>query len=72
MGLCSATQICQRLTNPVMFIYKSFGFNLINYLDDFAGAEVPAKLQKAFDELKMLLLSCGLEESSYKACPPST
>ena len=31
-----------------------------------------SRAKKAFDELKHLLDSCGLEESSHKAVPPST
>jgi hypothetical protein len=33
---------------------------------------VLSKAKKAFDELKHLLDSCGLEESFHKAVPPST
>ena len=45
---------------------------MLNYLDDFADVESPSRAKKAFDELKHLLDSCGLEESSHKAVPPST
>jgi hypothetical protein len=48
------------------------GFGMLNYLDDFADVESPSRAKKAFDELKHLLDSCGLEESSHKAVPPST
>ena len=34
MGLRSAAQVCQRLTNAIAFIYRSLGFDIINYLDD--------------------------------------
>ena len=39
MGLRSAAQVCQRLTNAIGFIYRSLGFDIIDYLDDFAGVE---------------------------------
>jgi hypothetical protein len=72
MGLRSAAQVCQRLTNAIAFIYRSLGFDIINYLDDFAGVEKPLFAHKAFLELKELFLSCGIEESEQKAITPST
>ena len=72
MGLRSAAQVCQRLTNVIAFIYRTLGFDIINYLDDFAGVEKPLFAHKAFLELKELFLSCGIEESEQKAIAPST
>ena len=70
----------QWLTSAVSFIHAKLGhdktgelFNILNYADDFAGAE--AKLDRAqlsFDTLGQLLLDIGLLESKSKACPPST
>ncbi|CAG2206889.1 unnamed protein product [Mytilus edulis] len=72
MGLRSAAHICQRVTNAVAFMYRQMGFDIVNYLDDFAGVESVDRADKAYIELKRLLDSCGLEESSHKAVPPST
>ncbi|CAG2242970.1 unnamed protein product [Mytilus edulis] len=72
MGLRSAAQICQRLTNAIAYIYSSLGFDIINYLDDFAGVESPELSSKAFLELQNVLASCGIEESEHKAVGPST
>jgi len=72
MGLRSAALICQRLTNAIAFIYNKWGWDVINYLDDFGGAEVWEKAEEAFDVLRNLLIACGLEESVAKACAPST
>ncbi|CAG2220944.1 unnamed protein product [Mytilus edulis] len=72
MGLRSAAQICQRLTNAIAYIYRSLGFDIINYLDDFAGVEIPELSEKAFLELQNVLASCGIEESEHKAVGPST
>lgn len=72
MGLRSAAQICQRLTNAIAYIYSSLGFDIINYLDDFAGVESPELSAKAFLELQNVLASCGIEESEHKAVGPST
>ena len=39
MGLRSAAYICQRVTNAVAYILLTLGVIVLNYLDDFAGAE---------------------------------
>ena len=41
------------------------------YLDDFAGAETPAKANGAFSGLAKLFKTLGLKEAASKACPPS-
>ncbi|CAC5393055.1 unnamed protein product [Mytilus coruscus] len=72
MGLRSAAHICQRVTNAVAFMFRQMGFDIVNYLDDFAGVESVDRADKAYIELKRLLDSCGLEESFHKAVSPST
>ena len=39
MGLRSAANICQRVTNAISFIMLQVGIAILNYLDNFAGAE---------------------------------
>ena len=51
--------------------YCFYGFDIINYLDDFAGAETPDLAEKAFVELR-IFNACGIDESVHKACPSST
>jgi hypothetical protein len=72
MGLRSAAQICQRVTNSVTYILSLYGIDILNYLDDFAGAELPSHAVEAFELLGETLQSCGLEESLQKAFSPST
>ncbi|CAC5376459.1 unnamed protein product [Mytilus coruscus] len=72
MGLRSAAHICQRVTNAVAFMFRQMGFDIVNYLDDFAGVESVDRADKAYIELKRLLDSCGLEESFHKSVSPST
>lgn len=72
MGLRSAAQMCQRVTSAIGFIFKKRGFDVINYLDDFGGAETPGKANEAFEVLGSIIQSAGLEESQQKAVPPST
>ena len=72
MGLRSSAHICQRVTSCVVFMMKQAGYDLLNYLDDLAGAETQEDAENAFNFLNKLLENCGLEESVDKACPPST
>ena len=72
MGLCSAAMACQRVTNAVCFMLSRVGCNVLSYLDNFMGISAP---RTAFDDFALtgsLLQALGLEESSHKACPPST
>ena len=71
-GLRSATMMCQRSTSAVTFMFRSLGFDCTNYIDDFGGAEIPAKSDTAFDTLGRLLLDLGLQSSPDKDSPPST
>ena len=72
MGLHSAAYICQRVMNAIRFMCQMLHIAILNYLDDFAGAEKPELALKSFQELGNLLVSRGIEESREKACPPST
>jgi hypothetical protein len=72
MGLRSAAHVCQRVTSAISYILLTHGFVVLNYLDDFAGAEEPATADIAFLELAGVLRDSGLEESVHKACSPST
>jgi len=72
MGLRSACQACQRVTNGVAYAFRQEGYAIVNYIDDFAGAEVTDRAQGAYDRLGSLLSELGLSESKAKACPPST
>lgn len=71
MGLTSSAYICQRVTNAINFIAKNHEVTVVNYLDDFAGADVPTLADKAFKKLKWILDQIGFEESPEKACSPS-
>ena len=71
-GLRSATMMCQRTTCAVTFMFRSLGFDCTNYIDDYGGAEIPAKSREAFDALGHLLLDLGLQSSPDKDSPPST
>ena len=70
----------QRVSNCVSEIHRTLGkrihgqtFNILNYSDDYAGAQDLFDLAMlSFNSLSSLLLELGLEESSEKAVSPST
>ena len=72
MGLRSAAMACQRITSGISYVCSQQGFDVLNYLDDFQGVEVPDNAATAFCFLQSLLIELGVEESKSKACPPTT
>ena len=74
-GLRSASQICQRVTDAIAYMYKNESkgrFKIINYLDDFAGVASPAEADLAFSSLSALFEELGVKEAKEKSCAPST
>ena len=72
MGLCSAAMACQRVTNTVCFMLSKSGCAVLSYLDDFMGISAPSTAFEHYRLCGSLLDALGLQESSHKACPPST
>ena len=71
MGLRSAANICQRVTNAISFILLQVGIAILNYLDDFAGAERKENAEFAYLCVGSVLKKCGFDEAVEKASPPS-
>lgn len=71
-GLCSAAMMCQRTTSAVSYMYASLGYQCTNYIDDFGGAESPAKAEQAFQALGQIFSVLGLDFSPSKDRAPST
>ena len=72
MGLRSACNCCQRTTTAIKYLFSKEGFELVNYIDDLAGAECSDVAQQAYCCLMNILVNCGLQESVIKSCAPST
>ena len=72
MGLRSAAMACQRVTNAVCFMLSKSVGAVLSYLDDFMGISVPTMAFEHYRLCGSLLDALGLQESSHKACPPST
>ena len=71
MGSKSAAYCCQRTTDAVTYIYGTFGFQEVNYLDDLGAAEEDDRAEEAYDCLGWILSSIGIKESKHKAKPPA-
>jgi hypothetical protein len=65
MGLRSITQICQRNTTAVCYMYFQMGFSAVNYLDDFGGAEILEYAQKAYEYLGELLVYIWIRQLHF-------
>ena len=71
MGSKSAAYCCQHTTNSIKYIFNSFGFENVNYLDDPGAAEADGKAEEAYDCLGWILDSIAIKESRKKAKPPA-
>ena len=71
MGSRSAAYCCQRTTNALSHVYRNFGFEDVNYLDDLGAAETEDRAEEAYDCLGYVLNTIGVEESKEKVKPPS-
>lgn len=72
MGLRTSALICQRITSAVTFMFAKLGYSVVNYIDDFGGADTIDKADQAYNSLGMLLQDCGLEVSESKCVAPTT
>ena len=71
MGLAIACYITQRITCALTYIYKKFGHEGVNYLDDLGSAEVKHKAWRAYEVLGLLINRLGIWESESKASSPA-
>ena len=72
MGMRSAPYIAQRITNAIVYIHGSLQFFLLNYVDDFIGAEHREVAWKAYKALTELLKNLRVETATNKMVPPTT
>ena len=71
MGHGVAPYICQHVTETIKHIHNQIGYFLLNYVDDFLGAELQELAEKSYEMFGRLLKSLGVRESETKAVPPS-
>ena len=72
MGLRSAARCCQMFTDAITFIFQKEGFEAVNYIDDFGGADVQDRAWEAFYQLGKIMTDIGVTEATDKASSPST
>ena len=72
MGLVSAPSCCQRLTDAIVYIHSVRGYWLMNYIDDFIGAEKWSTVWESYHGLGNLLKSLGAKEAPTKSSEPDT
>ena len=63
MGLRSSAYICQRITDAIRFICKDLGQVVVNFLDDFAGANLGSTAWYEYQMLNCVLSEIGCEEA---------
>ena len=71
MGHRISPYICQRVTSALKFIHYKLKLFLLNYIDDFVGAEHKDIVQFAYERLGKVLHMAGLQENYDKTVPPS-
>ena len=72
MGMRTAPYIAQRVTNALRHIHNIAGYFLLNYVDDFLGAELKHKAQEAFKALTQMLDRLRVDTAPDKIVPPTT
>ena len=72
MGMRSAPYIAQRITIAIAYIHKQMQYFLLNYVDDFVGAELKRSIWQAYWALSSILTELGVETSEEKIVPPTT
>ena len=72
MGMRSAPYIAQRITDAIAYIHRQMSMFLLNYMDDFVGAEERLKAWQAYNRLIQLLETIRVETSKEKLVPPNT
>ena len=72
MGLRSAAYICQSVTNSIVFAHRQFRYWSINYLDEFASAELQVYAWDSYNLFTKLLEVIGVSEAEEKAVPSTT
>ena len=72
MGMRTAPYIAQRVTNALAHIHRQMEFFLLNYVDDFWGAEPKETVWQAYRFLTNLLRDLKVDTSPEKLVPPTT
>ena len=72
MGMRTAPYIAQRVTNAIKHIHQQLHYFLLNYVDDFLGAEHRDIIWQAYNHLTWLLQQLRVDTAPDKIVPPTT
>ena len=68
----NGSALFQCLSDAVRHIMRQRNFDVINYIDDILGIDLPSKIDASFDALCCLLHDLGFQISKKKLEPPTT
>ena len=71
-GFRHGSALFQRLSDAVRHMMHQRDFDVINYIDDILGIELPSRVDASFDALSALLNHLGFEISYNKLVKPAT
>ena len=71
-GFRHGSALFQRLSDAVHHMMRQRDFDVINYIDDILGIELPSRVDASFDALSALLNHLGFEISYNKLVKPAT
>ena len=69
MGLQSSGRFCQMLTDAISYIFHKEGYDAVNYIDNFEGADSEDRVWDTFYKLGKIISDIGLREATDKASP---
>ena len=72
MGVRTGPYVAQRVSSAIAWIVHQLQYYLLNYVDDFVGAEIQEKAWAAFHFLTNLLRDLNVQTSPEKVVPPTT
>ena len=71
-GYHHGSSLYQRLSDAVRHIMRCQDYDVINYIDDILGINLPSRIDASFDALRLLLPRLGFEISKKKLVSPTT
>ena len=71
-GFRHGSALFQRLSDAVRHMMRQRDYDVINYIDDILGIDLPSRVDASFDALRSLLLHLGFEISQNKLVRPAT
>ena len=71
-GYRHGSSLYQHLSDTVHHIMHRQDYDVINYIDDILGIDLPSRIDASFDDLRLLLPRLGFEISKKKLVSPTT